>query len=222
MTHFNWTPGIGDPTIGGWVTVALYLLASGSCWISAQKLGLEEVPRSNERRAWRAISVLFLALGINKQLDLQTALTAAGRVLARNQGWYEQRQFVQLVFIAVAAMTCLIAAITLLLWARNSPIPTRIALMGTSMVLGFVLIRAASFHHVDQFSISRSVHVKIAREAMDRGRAALTVAVGSPWCTARLPETGGSHGDGYTRRGRAADGDCVMSCCRACEAGLRQ
>ena len=71
-------------------------------------------------------------------------------------------------------------------------------------------------------SISRSVHVKIAREAMDRGRAALTVAVGSPWCTARLPETGGSHGDGYTRRGRAADGDCVMSCCRACEAGLRQ
>jgi len=207
VTHFNWTPGIGDPTIGGWVTVALYLLASGSCWISAQKLGLEEVPRSNERRAWRAMSVLLLVLGIIKQLNLLTALTAAGRVLARNQGWYEQRQFVQLVFIAVAAMTCLIAAITLLLWARNSPIPTRIALMGTSVVLGFVLIRAVSFHQVDRFigervlslrwnwilemsgislvlfasqwrqvvhSISRSVHVKIAREAMDRGRAALT------------------------------------------------
>ena len=151
MTHFNWTPGIGDPTIGGWVTVALYLLASGSCWISAQKLGLEEVPRSNERRAWRAMSVLLLVLGIIKQLNLLTALTAAGRVLARNQGWYEQRQFVQLVFIAVAAMTCLIAAITLLLWARNSPIPTRIALMGTTMVLGFVLIRAVSFHQVDRF-----------------------------------------------------------------------
>ena len=151
MTHFNWTPGIGDPTIGGWVTVALYLLASGSCWISAQKLGLEEVPRSNERRAWRAMSVLLLVLGIIKQLNLLTALTAAGRVLARNQGWYEQRQFVQLVFIAVAAMTCLIAAITLLLWARNSSIPTRIALIGTTMILGFVLIRAVSFHQVDRF-----------------------------------------------------------------------
>jgi hypothetical protein len=151
VTHFNWTPGIGDPTIGGWVTVALYLLASGSCWISAQKLGLEDIPRSNERRVWRVISVLFLALGINKQLDLQTALTEAGRVVAQYQGWYEQRQFVQLVFIALAAMTCLIVAITLLLWARNSPIPTRIALIGTTMVLGFVLIRAASFHHVDRF-----------------------------------------------------------------------
>jgi hypothetical protein len=45
----------------------------------------------------------------------------------------------------------LIAAITLLLWTRSAPISTRVALMGTSMVLGFVLIRAASFHHVDQF-----------------------------------------------------------------------
>ena len=151
MTHFNWSPGIGDPTIGGWVTVALYLLASGSCWISAQKLGLEDIPRSNERRAWRAISVLFLALGINKQLDLQTALTEAGRVLAQYQGWYEQRQVVQLIFIALVAMTCLIAAITLLLWARNSLFPTRIALIATTMVLSFVLIRAASFHHVDRF-----------------------------------------------------------------------
>jgi hypothetical protein len=150
VTHFNWTPKIGDLTIAGWVTVVLYLLAAGSCWISAQKLGLEDVG-SNESRAWRAISVLFLALGINKQLDLQTALTEAGRVLAHYEGWYEQRQFVQLVFIALVAMTCLIAAITLLLWARNSPIPTKLALIGTTMVLGYVLIRAASFHHVDRF-----------------------------------------------------------------------
>src|SRR5262245_55562219 len=52
------------------------------------------------------------------------------------EGWYEQRQFVQLVFIALVAMTCLIAAITLLLWARNNPIPTKLALIGTTMVLG--------------------------------------------------------------------------------------
>ena len=62
---------------------------------------------------------------------------------------HRRGQFVQLVFIALAAMTCLIAAITLLLWARNFPIPTRIALIGTMMVLGFVLICAASLHHVD-------------------------------------------------------------------------
>jgi hypothetical protein len=150
MTHFNWTPKIGDPTIGGWVTVVLYLLAAGSCWISARELVLEDIG-SNERRAWWAISSLFLALGINKQLDLQSALTEAGRVLAHYQGWFEQRQLVQLAFIAFVAIICLIAAITLLLWTRTAPIPTRLALIGTTMVLGFVLIRAASFHHVDRF-----------------------------------------------------------------------
>jgi hypothetical protein len=43
VTHFNWTPKIGDLTKAGWVTVVLYLLAAGSCWILAQKLGLEDV-----------------------------------------------------------------------------------------------------------------------------------------------------------------------------------
>jgi hypothetical protein len=151
VTHFGWTPRIGDPTIGGWITVVLYLLAAGSCWISARKLGLGDIGRSNERRAWWAIFALFLALGINKELDLQTALTEAGRVLAHYQGWFEQRQVVQLAFIALVAIMCLIAAITLLLWTRSAPSPTRLALIGTTIVLGFVLIRAASFHHVDQF-----------------------------------------------------------------------
>jgi hypothetical protein len=145
MTHFNWSPKIGDPTIGGWVTVVLYLLAAGSCWITARELVLEDIA-SNERRAWWAISALFLALGINKQLDLQSALTETGRVLAHYQGWFEQRQLVQLAFIALVAIICLIAAIALLLWTRSAPTPTRLALIGTSMVLGFVLICAASFH----------------------------------------------------------------------------
>ena len=130
--------------------MVLYLLAAGSCWITARELVLEDIA-SNERRAWWAISALFLALGINKQLDLQSALTETGRVLAHYQGWFEQRQLVQLAFIALVAIICLIAAITLLLWTRSAPTPTRLALIGTSMVLGFVLIRAASFHHVDQF-----------------------------------------------------------------------
>ena len=83
MTHFNWSPKIGDPTIGGWVTGVLYLLAAGSCWITARELVLEDIA-SNERRAWWAISALFLALGINKQLDLQSALTemvASSRII---------------------------------------------------------------------------------------------------------------------------------------------
>ena len=103
MANFNWSPGIGDPTIGGWITVILYLLAAISCWKTAFELATVNTGVSQEQRAWRAISALFLALGINKQLDLQTALTEAGRMLAHSEGWYNRRHVVQLAFIVLAS-----------------------------------------------------------------------------------------------------------------------
>ena len=146
MTHFNWTPGIGDPTIAGWVTVVLYFLAMISCWKTARSLSGDQ-----ERRIWKSISVSFLALGINKQLDLQTALTEVGRLLANTQGWYGQRQYVQLDFIIIVASVCAIAILILVIWARRALLPTWVSILGAILVIGFVLIRAASFHHIDRF-----------------------------------------------------------------------
>jgi len=151
MHEFNWRPGIGDPTIGGWLTVILYFLTMVSCWRTADIIRLRERTISSEKYTWRAVSILFLALGINKQLDLQTALTELGRVLAYYQGWYEERQTVQVWFIVGVAITCITTAIILLIRARKSPAPTWLALLGTAAVLAFVLIRAASFHHIDRF-----------------------------------------------------------------------
>jgi hypothetical protein len=145
---FNWTPGIGDPTPIGWITVALYFLASFNTWRCARIVKFED---KGESRAWQSISLSFLALGINKQLDLQTAFTELGRVIAHYQGWYEQRQSVQLLFIVLVAAICLVVTIVLLIWVRKAPPQTWVGLIGTMMVLGYVLIRAASFHHVDRF-----------------------------------------------------------------------
>jgi hypothetical protein len=151
VASFNWTPGIGDPTLVGWLTVGLYFATSISCWKLRHKIELDGKRSSNEYLAWRFIAILFLALGINKQLDLQTALTEAGRVVAHLQGWYEQRRSIQLDFIGLVAATCVAAAITLLIWMRRAPLPTWLALIGTVLVFGYVLIRAASFHHIDRF-----------------------------------------------------------------------
>jgi len=145
LHQFNWTPGIGDPTLGGWVTVVLYFLAMVSCWMTARRC------KTKERRIWIAISILFLGLGINKQLDLQSALTEFGRVLAYQEGWYDQRQTVQVAFIILVAIICVCTAMALLVMTFRSPFPTWLALSGTVLVIGFVLIRAASFHHIDRF-----------------------------------------------------------------------
>jgi hypothetical protein len=151
MTTFNWSPGIGDPTLIGWLTVVLYFLAALDCWLTARMLNGRAAKTAKEIYAWRAIAIAFLALGMNKQLDLQTALTEAGRVLATLQGWYDQRQSVQVTFITVVAILSLIAAVVLVRWARDAPVSTWLALAGSVMVICYVLIRAASFHHIDHF-----------------------------------------------------------------------
>jgi hypothetical protein len=149
LNHLNWSPGIGDPTIGGWVIVVLYFLASISCWVTARNLH-----HGQERLIWRSFSVLFLLLGINKQLDLLSALTELGRHLAKTQGWYAQHRSVQLAFIFYIAVLCVIAVATLLIWARRSPASTWFVLLGTIVVFGFMLIRATSFHSLDRFIFS--------------------------------------------------------------------
>ena len=149
--EFNWRPGIGDPTIGGWVTVVLYVLTCVSCCRTTYTLRSRGPEAGQERNTWLAIATLFALLGINKQLDLQTALTEIGRVLAYSEGWYAQRRQVQVAFIIGVAGLCLVAILVLLVWARSSPFQTWLALTGSCLVFGYVLIRAASFHHIDRF-----------------------------------------------------------------------
>jgi hypothetical protein len=152
LTHFNWTPGIGDPSFGGWLTVVLYFLAAFSCWLTLYALSKNTaVADTEEIRAWWSMFLLLLALAVNKQLDLQTALTELGRVAADYQGWYNQRQQVQLGFIAVVAAMCATAAVLMIIWIRHSPVATWLAVIATVGILGFVLMRAASFHHLDRF-----------------------------------------------------------------------
>ena len=152
--EFHWNPGIGDPTFAGWFTVLLYLAAALSAWTTAKDAGIPE------KKLWRLISIGFIGLGINKQLDLQTAFTDLGRVVASTQGWYEQRRTIQFWFIVAVAAICLLMALVLLVLARRAPKPTRLALVGVVIVLGFVTIRAASFHHFDQFIGSRVLGLK--------------------------------------------------------------
>ena len=154
MDQFNWSPGIGDPTIGGWLTVVLYLLAVWTTWRASRTTA------GRERMLWTAISVMFLALGINKQLDLQTAFTEIGRIVAFKQGWYNERQIVQLHLIETVAVICVAIALMLVLLAYDAPFSTWFGLVGMTIVLAFVLIRAASFHHIDRFIGERVLGLK--------------------------------------------------------------
>ena len=150
-TRVNWFYRIGELTIVGCLSIALCFLVSVNCWILARKLGAGDAHWHRERGVWRSIAVLFLGLGINRQLHLDSVFTQAGRVLAYYQGWYGHRALVQLTFIAQVALTYVVVAIILVIWARHAAKSTRLALVCSMLVLGFVSIRAASYHYVDKF-----------------------------------------------------------------------
>ena len=151
MTSYGWRPGWGDPSLMGWTVFAAYLVSAAlSC-----RAGLAERVIKNQARVlpaiWFSIAALLLLLACNKQLDLHNAITSIGRRLAREQGWYRDRRVAQLALVALACATSLMLAG--MLWLKvGRPYPRyRLPLLASAAILGFILIRMAAFHHIDQF-----------------------------------------------------------------------
>jgi len=143
MSVYGWSPGIGDPTVWGWFTVANYMIA----FFLAVRAG-----RKDWRHAkfWTFTSVLMLALCINKQLDLQSLLTEIGREFARRYDWYQKRQYVQMVFIKSIIFASVLAGTILLFAFRKSQATIIGATIGMALLTSFIAARAASFHHMDR------------------------------------------------------------------------
>ncbi|WP_231555314.1 hypothetical protein [Paracoccus sanguinis] len=148
MTH-DWQPGIGDPTWQGWATVLVYLVAAALALVASGSGSGSGAGAARERWFWRLTGVLLLLLAVNKQLDLQSALTAYGRCLAMAQGWYENRRWVQLGFLAALALLALWLLVGMLRLLSGTLARTGLAAVGVAVVAGFVMIRAVGFHHVD-------------------------------------------------------------------------
>lgn len=141
----SWLPQIGDPTVMGWFTVVAYVLTGG------MSLLVMTNQRGRMRVFWSVLCVLLFALSINKQLDLQSALTAAGRCLALAQGWYEDRAAVQLIFIVFVATAGLVLSMVFAVTMRHNLAQNWLALIGLGFLCSFIAVRAAGFHHFDRF-----------------------------------------------------------------------
>lgn len=139
---YGWSPGVGDPTVWGWLTVANYIIAF---YLVAR------ASRNDWRNAnfWICISALMLVLCINKQLDLQSLLTEIGRKLAYRYDWYQDRRYFQGLFIkTITVMLFIIISIAFIVM-RKSQKTIIGAMIGMTLLASFVAARAASFHHMD-------------------------------------------------------------------------
>jgi hypothetical protein len=120
----RWHPDIGDPTLGGWITVIAYfgtaLLAYRALRFHSRNFGSKSASTNAQALVgfWLLITGALVLLGINKQLDLQSWFTEVGRDLARAQGWYEGRRSVQALFVAALVFLGLIGTTVLFVLLR--------------------------------------------------------------------------------------------------------
>lgn len=174
----RWSPQIGDPGLTGWLTV----LAYAACTLLALAVW-RRLKGQRGRVFWLVLSLLLAALAVNKQLDLQSAVTAAGKCLARAQGWYDQRRVMQVLFIGavVAAALVLLVSMTASLWGRLRY--NLMAAIGLTLVLCFVLVRALSFHHFDR--LIGTTNFGVTNNFLFENAGLVLIAVNATWLLAR-------------------------------------
>ena len=145
----EWRLGIGDPTIWGWLTVVAYAIAAVSALRAANVAHISGRNWKAEGAFWFGVTLLMVALGINKQLDLQSFLTEVARDWAKASGWYAGRRQVQEAAIVLLFISAVCAAVGSWVLMRRAATEIKLAVASLSLVIAFVVIRAASFHHID-------------------------------------------------------------------------
>ena len=157
-TFDRWQPGVGDPGFMGWFTVGCYVL---TFLLSMRVFFRADPSRKPLRFFWLFLSILMLFLAINKQLDLQSFATAVARCVAKMQGWYDQRQGFQFKVILALGSVALAVGGFFFWKLRHDLSRNLLALLGLTVVFGFVLIRAVGFHGFDAIINTRISYVKI-------------------------------------------------------------
>lgn len=164
----RWEMGIGDPSPMGWITVAAYAVAA----LLATRNAMAAHRTAEPKFFWIALAALMLLLGLNKQLDLQTWFGQTGRDIAVAQGWYAQRRVVQGAFIVVLCGAAVVAWFAAQRFWRRLWREYQWAFSGLALLLTFIVIRAATFHHFDNM-----IGVAIGSSTLGRVLEILGVAV---------------------------------------------
>jgi hypothetical protein len=168
MVDGHWRPGIGDPTVLGWVTTVAYFIATGLCAVYAVRIG-KHVSRPSgfdgHRVFWWGLTLFMLVLSINKQLDIQTLVLQVARQISLEQGWSAERTVVRKWLVVGSALVGL-ALIAWLGWTcRRVWRRYALALFGVALLVFFVLIRASGGrvmvlgHHPGNFPMFRAIEI---------------------------------------------------------------
>lgn len=162
FSELSWRPTIGDPSFMGWFTVAAYGIGAALAVLASSRYrGCDNKTHKREKWVWLAVAGVMAFLCVNKQLDLQSLLTDIGRVLSRQEGWYEQRRGFQRLFV----VGVLVGSVSFGCWSiwrfREFWKSHKLLAGGMLFLLTFIVVRAISFHHFDMVISTRVLGVRM-------------------------------------------------------------
>lgn len=147
---------VGDPSLKGWTTFFVYLLAA---WLAlrnargstalAETGGRRIALARSRRRFWTVLAALLFLLGLTRQLDLQALSAEAMRSLLHLDGVYNERSGLQLALVVAIGTFGTIGLLIALFTFRKATAPLLVALIAAAALVIFTVIRTVSLHDVD-------------------------------------------------------------------------
>lgn len=141
----------GHLTALGWTMLALYLITALLAFRAAT---ISTFPNSAAMgRVWICLGVILSALGLNKELDLQTLLIEFGRQIAHSEHLFAYRLKLYLVFF-LGSMLVIVALLAVILLRFSADIRTfarqfPLAISGCGLICAYIVIRTALIDNVD-------------------------------------------------------------------------
>lgn len=173
------------------VRVAAYLAGSALC-LAAFALERGRTRNRALLTVWIGLALLMLVLGLARVIDFGPWLTGLGRHRAELEGWYDDRRNIQRSAVEVIIIATVFLGIGLL-WLLPRAMRTALpAIVAAVSILGFVLVRAISFHDVDAVLQRDAYHGLLLNTAFELGLMGLFVASVGWAIVARKERSGGA------------------------------
>jgi hypothetical protein len=135
--HF-WLANMGDHTVASWVSTGVLVVTGTFAWRQA----LRSSARSPERTLWASIGLLLLAIGLNKQLDLQIlAIKELGAFFGRSPLWASRRLVAAVILgglgiVVVRTFVTFARAVRFRAWPIEAAAGAAAALAGVALARG--------------------------------------------------------------------------------------
>jgi hypothetical protein len=134
----------GDPTFAGWLNTVLYFVLSAKSYLHFKRVDKDKV----KDRFWLVLLVLFLCLGLNKQLDLHSDLIKAIKYYVISIGYVQYKYPLKLIVVFLGSLSLLMLAVVVKKYLSTAIPRYKLMTLGLVMLFLFVFSRVVAFDHV--------------------------------------------------------------------------